>query len=396
MIQLGVLILEIILLFYIGFNVAYVFIYGIAGMFYKKTNFHEIKINKHNKFAILIPCYKHDAIIINTVDHNLRQNYPKDNFDIIVIADSLEKSTITHLRSLAIQVIEVAFEESTKAKSINAALTFLPDHVYDYCLVLDVDNIIEDDFLNKINARLQNDEMIIQGHRTAKNLDTPFAILDGLSEEINNHIFRKGHVVLGVTSALSGSGQAMKYQAYKDLMREIQSSVEDKELEFSLVKNRIKVQFENDALVYDEKVQNAAVFSSQRTRWVASQFFDFNIVLRSGIFHLIIHGNFDFFDKALQRVILPRILLIGLSFLSCLLIFLPFTQLGWYFISLFGMCSFAYIVAIPRSYYSMNTLKATFKLIQAFRLMVIAISKSKSGAKTFIHTEHSSTLNNKK
>ncbi len=396
MIQLCVLVLEIILLFYIGFNVAYIFIYSIAGIFYKKTSFSEILVKKHNKFVILIPSYKHDSVILNSVGHNLRQNYPADKFDIIVIADSLQDATITNLRNQSVQVIEVAFEESTKAKSINAALTFLPDHVYDYCLVLDVDNIIEDDFLSKINARLQNDEMIIQGHRTAKNLDTPFAILDGLSEEINNHIFRKGHVVLGVTSALSGSGQAMKYQAYKDLMREIQSSVEDKELEFSLVKNRIKVQFENDALVYDEKVQNAAVFSSQRTRWVASQFFDFNSVLRSGIFHLLIHGNFDFFDKALQRVILPRILLIGLSFLSCLVIFLPFTQLGWYFISLFGMCSFAYIVAIPRSYYSMNTLKATFKLIQAFRLMVVAMSRSKSGAKTFIHTEHSSTLNNKK
>jgi hypothetical protein len=59
------------------------------------------------------------------------------------------------------------------------------------------------------------------------------------------------------------------------------------------------------------------------------------------------------------------------------------------------MCSFAYIIAIPRSYYSLNTVKATFKLLQAFRLMVLAISRSKSGAKSFIHTEHSSTLKDK-
>ena len=395
MLQYFVFIIEIILLFYIAFNVIYVFIYSIAGLFYRRTNFSAITVAKFNKFAILIPTYKNDEVILNSIGHNLKQSYPSELFDLIVIADSLEKSTIDKLRLQPIQVIEVAFDESTKAKSINTALTFLPEDVYDYCIVLDVDNVIENDFLTKINARLQHNEVIIQAHRTAKNLDTPFAILDGLSEEINNHIFRKGHVALGVTSALSGSGQAMKFKAYKQLMYEIESSVEDKELEFALGKNKIKVHFENDALVYDEKVQNAAVFSSQRTRWVASQFFDFNVVLRAGIFHLLHYGNFDFFDKALQRVILPRILLIGLAFFSCFLIVIPYTQLGWYFIALFSMCSFAYIIAIPRSYYSLNTVKATFKLLQAFRLMVLAISRSKSGAKSFIHTEHSSTLKDK-
>ena len=395
MLQFCLLIIEVILLFYITFNVAYVFIYSIAGLFYKRTNFSAITIKKYNKFAILIPTYKNDEVLLNSVIHNLKQSYSSELFDLIVIADTLEKSTIAKLRAQPVQAIEVAFDESTKAKSINTALTLLPENVYDYCMVLDVDNVMEHDFLTKINARLQHDEVIIQAHRTAKNLDTPFAILDGLSEEINNHIFRKGHVAIGVTSALSGSGQAMKYNAYKKLMYEIESSVEDKELEFALGKNKIKVHFENDALVYDEKVQNAAVFSSQRTRWVASQFFDFKVVLRTGIFHLIRYGNFDFFDKALQRVILPRILLIGLAFFSCFLLFIPYTQLGWYFVALFGMCSFAYIIAIPRSYYSLKTIKATFKLLQAFRLMVLAMSRSKTGAKSFIHTEHSSTLKEK-
>jgi cellulose synthase/poly-beta-1,6-N-acetylglucosamine synthase-like glycosyltransferase len=255
---------------------------------------------------------------------------------------------------------------------------------------------MENDFLKKINARLQNDEVIVQGHRTAKNLDTPFAVLDGLSEEINNHIFRKGHVAIGVTSALSGSGQAMKFMEFKRLMGGIESAVEDKELEFALVKNGYKVIFENDAIVFDEKVQNAKVFSSQRRRWVASQFFDFQTILLDGVSNLLLKGNFDFFDKALQRIILPRILLLGLSFFSVFIFFLPFSQLGNWFVGVFFICSLSYLIAIPSSYFNLRTLEAALRLPLAFYLMMTAMAKSKGATKTFIHTEHSSTLEPKK
>jgi hypothetical protein len=48
----------------------------------------------------------------------------------------------------------------------------------------------------------------VQGHRTAKNTNNSWAILDAISEEINNNIFRKGHRVLGLSSAIIGSGMA--------------------------------------------------------------------------------------------------------------------------------------------------------------------------------------------
>jgi cellulose synthase/poly-beta-1,6-N-acetylglucosamine synthase-like glycosyltransferase len=386
------LIFEIVLLFYLIFNVAYVFFYSVAGVFYKATNFKAIAVHKYNKFAILIPSYKHDEVILNTVGHSLNQNYPTDKFDVIVIADSLKQLTIGELLVMPIKLIPVQFEISTKAKSINTALGLMPEDIYDYCLVLDVDNIMEKDFLRKINARLQNGEMIIQGHRTAKNLDTPFSVLDGLSEEINNHIFRKGHVVLNVTSALSGSGQAMQYLPFKEMMANIESPVEDKEMEFSLVKNGIKVLYENDAYVFDEKVQNAKVFSSQRRRWVASQFFDFNAIFLEGLANLLLKGNFDFFDKALQRIILPRVLLLGLSFFSAFIYFIPFASMGVWFLSLFFICSIAYLLAIPSSFFNGKTLGAAFRLPQAFYLMVLAMLRTKGATKTFIHTDHSSTI----
>ncbi len=386
--------IEIIILAYLTFNVLYIAVFSFGGILYKATNFKAIEIKKQQRFAVLIPAYKHDEVILNTVGHCLNQNYPNEKFDVIIIADSLEQLTLAELSVLPIKLIKVSFEESTKAKSINTALAQLDIDNYDYCLILDVDNIMEHNFLSKINARLQDDQMVIQGHRTAKNLDTAFSILDGISEEINNHIFRKGHVALGVTSALSGSGQAMRIHEFKLAMSGISSAVEDKELEYYLLRNNFKVLYENDALVFDEKVQNSKVFTSQRKRWISSQFYEMNKVLGEGVKDLLLKGKFDFFDKGLQRVIMPRVLLLGFSFFCALFYFIPFAQLGQYFLTLFIINCLSYIIAIPSSYFNTNTLKAALRLPLAFFLMFFAMVKSKGNSKKFVQTKHSATVKN--
>src|SRR5690606_36796955 len=127
------------------------------------------------KFAVMLPCYKDDSVILRTAPEALNQTYPKEFFDVIVIADSIKPETIASLRKLPLKVIEVEFEQSTKAKSLNEAFRQLPE-VYDYALVLDADNIMAPDFIEKINGVLdKTGAKAIQGHRVAKNLNTNFA-----------------------------------------------------------------------------------------------------------------------------------------------------------------------------------------------------------------------------
>jgi hypothetical protein len=48
---------------------------------------------------------------------------------------------------------------------------------------------------------------VVQGHRAAKT-HKDFAMLDAISEEINNNIYSKGHRAIGMSSRLAGSGMA--------------------------------------------------------------------------------------------------------------------------------------------------------------------------------------------
>ena len=38
------------------------------------------------RFAVLLPAYREDAVIVNTVNRALRQQYPRSRFDVVVIA----------------------------------------------------------------------------------------------------------------------------------------------------------------------------------------------------------------------------------------------------------------------------------------------------------------------
>jgi cellulose synthase/poly-beta-1,6-N-acetylglucosamine synthase-like glycosyltransferase len=381
------LIIESIALIYLVFNIFYVTIYSLGSFLYKRSNFN-IKVTKFNKFAILIPAYKSDEIILNTAQESLLQSYDREYYDIIVIGDSLQESTLNKLNEMDIKLFPVQFEISTKAKSLNTALALLPE-VYDYCCVLDVDNIMEHDFLKKINIRLQNNEMVVQAHRTAKNTNTSFAVLDGMSEEINNNIFRKGHIALGVSSALIGSGFVIQYNYFKEILLSIESPVEDKELEIILLRDKHKILYESDAYVYDEKVASSGVFVNQRRRWIASQFYDFNKVFFDCIVELVVNKNFDFFDKAMQKILLPRVLLLGISGLSTLTIFFSSFSFGIVFIVLFLLCCLSFFIGIPSHYYNLRTVKASLSVPKAILLMIVALLRSKGAAnKKFIHTKH--------
>ncbi|BAX80469.1 glycosyltransferase [Labilibaculum antarcticum] len=388
-------IIEIVLYIYFGIAALYIFIFAFAGVFPYKQKLALKTTNR--KFAVLIPGYKEDSVIIDVAKDALQQNYSNDHYDVVVIADSFQAETLKSLKELPIKVVEVSFDVSTKSKALNKAMQVIGDE-YDVALVLDADNLMAEDFISKVNNAFDNGFTVVQGHRAAKNVNTSFAILDAISEEVNNHIFRKGHRVLGFSSALIGSGMAFDYQFFKETMSQVNAiGGFDKELELRLLKDRKKIEYLHDALVLDEKVQKSEVFANQRKRWLSAQFIYFARYFFPGLYHLLFKGNFDFFDKVYQMVSPPRILLLGLvgiitGFYTCIWFLLPdsgfvqFTILDW--LPVFAMVVLAFIVSIPRKFYNRKTLVAVLTLPKAFFLMFVSLFKLKGANKKFIHTKH--------
>jgi len=379
---------------YLFFNAAYFLLFSLAGRA-KRLPIPE-PANPSKKFAVYIACYKGDEVIKYTGPKALEQLYPKELFDVYVIADSLQAETIGELKKHALNIVEVEFEQSTKAKSLKAAVA-QTNGIYDYAIILDIDNVMEPEFLQKLNNHLQDDKLILQAHRVALNTDSNFALLDAISEEVNNHIFRYGHRVLGLSAAFIGSGKAIQFDFYKEFIHDIEAvGGFDKEMELKLLAQQKTIHYANDALVYDEKVQEASRFEKQRKRWLSAQFHYFRLHIIPAFIQLITKGNVDYLDKAIQMVLAPRIIQLGATTLFMVVALITDLYPGrdnWFM--LWAMTAVAILFSIPRQYWSKRTLLAIMSLPKAFWLMVKNLFQLKGANKTFIHTDHSASAHQK-
>jgi cellulose synthase/poly-beta-1,6-N-acetylglucosamine synthase-like glycosyltransferase len=269
-------------------------------------------------------------------------------------------------------------------------LNHLPDHT-DLILVLDADNIMEDHFLDKINMAFESGFKVIQCHRIAKNTNTSFALLDAISEEVNNNIFRAGHRALGISSALIGSAMVFDAGLFRKYIPQLSAiGGFDKELELLLLREKVKIEYLQDAYVLDEKVQNAHVFYKQRKRWIESQFYFFGKSLFVSMWHLFAHRNFDYFNKTLHFSLPPRVILLGvLVILNILNLFIPNPHFKYCWIGVLIMVLTVLIISVPKKFYNIRTMKALISLPKVFCLMILIVLKIRDGNKEFIHTEHS-------
>lgn len=377
---------------YFIYTVSYSLILSIAGYFYRISNTKDHEL--YHKIAVLIPAYKEDEVITGIAQKAAVHNYPKDKYDVIVIADSLRPQTLEKLESIeGVKVVTVDFEVSTKVKALNHALGVLNDK-YEIGVILDADNIMQDGFLNEINAYYNQGNLAIQGQRVAKNKNNSMAILDGISEAINNHIYREGTVALGLSCSFIGSGMGIDYNLLKTTLLEMDSvGGFDRDMEVRLIGKGHRVKYLKSAVVLDEKVANTKVFANQRRRWIFSQYHYLFKEFMPGMKKLF-QGNFVYFNSAVLRNIqLPRIINIGLLFLLTVVsIFLPFAGFSYVvWLVLFTLIVFSNIIAIPRSFITKEFFLAVLSLPKIFLVMFLLLFKLKGANKKFIHTPHQNT-----
>lgn len=392
-------ILEMLLVVLTGLATLYILFFSTFGLFYKEKKL--APASKNRKFAVLIPGYKEDEVILEVAADALKQNYPSEYYDVVIIADSFSPNTIQRLSAMPLKLIEVSFDKSTKAKALNKAMSILPDD-YDIALVLDADNLMEKDFLLKMNNAFERNFFAIQGHRTAKNTNTNLAVLDAISEEINNHLFRKGHRAVGLSSAIIGSGMAFDYQYFKNMMLEVKAiGGFDKEIELKMLKAGLKVDYLENAYVYDEKVQDSEAFTVQRRRWLSAQFHYFFLDIGSAIKDLFLKGNVDYFVKAIQFIQPPRILLLGLVCIEAPLFIIANKLIGinnslseiWLIVLI--SCILSFIFSVPVKFYTKDTAKAILDLPKGMLLMLGSLLKIRGANKQFLHTPHGAVENKK-
>ena len=305
-------------------TVLYLGVFSIASLFGRRNDIPKAK--KQNRIVVLIPAYKQDEVIEQAVISILSQAYPQRMIDVTVISDHQDEMTNMRLAQYPITLLTPNFAESTKAKSLQYAILNLPEFkIYDIALILDADNIVEQNFLQNVNDAFEvAATKAIQLHRISKNRDTAAARMDAIFEEINNNIFRKGHINLGISSAIAGSGTAYDFAWFKTNVMRAKTAGEDKELEALLLRQEVFIDYFDHIFVYAEKKRTTTKLNEQRGRWAVQQFQNLirNIKFLPGA---IFRKQYDLADKIIQWMLIPRTTMVGLIMIMSVV--LPFIYL---------------------------------------------------------------------
>lgn len=381
------LILDWVLYVLFAINILYLLVYSLASLRRRLVKMAPAK--EYKRIALLIAAYREDAVIMDTVQACLAQDYPSDRYDVVVISDHMQPSTNEKLRALPIKLLQVDFEKSTNTKSLKAALEYLGKDSYDIALIIDADNIINSSYLVELNNAFADSKVqVVQTHRVAKNLNTNMAYLDAISEEINNSIFRLGHVNLGMSAALIGSGMAFEYSLfYKAMMSNTSVGGFDRVLEMKLLYHRVFFHYLPDTYVLDEKIQKTKNFYQQRRRWLSAQYYSFGEFVNH-LFPAIRDRKWDFCDKLFQQASFSRVLLLGFTFIFSVFFSIWYPALAYKWWVILGVLLLALVVAIPRRFWKWRLVKAICFIPYSFLLMFINLFRLKEANKKFIHTAH--------
>ncbi|MCT4589779.1 MAG: glycosyltransferase family 2 protein [Carboxylicivirga sp.] len=370
----------------------YFLFFAVAARFYHEDEeaISEEGVRK-KKVVLLIPAYKEDYVIIETAAKAQKHFSRLANCEVVVIGDQLRPFNEKVLDYFKVKVIPVFFRVSSKSKSIRYALSRL-DNDYDYVLVLDADNAMAPGFVDHIVSKLDKGHKVVQGHRVAKNKNNQMAILDAISEAVNNAIFRIGHRSVGLTASLIGSGFGAEYKYFKSLINKCTSiGGFDKELELMIIKDGHSIAYARNAVVLDEKIQDSNDFVNQRRRWLSAQM----VYLQAGVKQLFTGRiSANYLDKIIQFVLPPRVLAMGTSLLISLLaagslyFSNEFSGLFWLSLLVFLINGLSVAIATPGEFYSIKTLRALWALPKGYFLTMLALLKVKNANKQFLHTTH--------
>ena len=242
--------------------------YGIGFLFTRK--FKPAK-NKH-KYAILIAARNEKYVIGNLLDSIKKQDYPSDLLTTFVVADNCTDNTAEIARKHGAICYE-RFDEEHKTKGF--ALQYLLEQIekdygrmsFEGYFIFDADNLLNQNYITKMNDAFDSGEKIITSYRNTKNFDENWIAstyaLHWIRSIRCNHRARS---VLRLATNIQGTGFLFASEIVKNGWK-YTSLTEDRALTADAVAQGYQITYQDEAEFFDEQPTSLKVALRQRLRW---------------------------------------------------------------------------------------------------------------------------------
>lgn len=248
---------------------AYHSVYFIVGIF-KTRKFKKAKV-KH-KYAILIAARNEEKVIGNLLDSIAKQDYPRDLLTTFVVADNCTDTTAAIARKKGAICYE-RFNDQDKTKGF--ALEFLFNNIecdyginsFEGYFIFDADNLLNTNFVSKMNDAFDSGEKIITSYRNTKNFDENWiASTYALHWIRSSRTSHRARSYLGLATNIQGTGFLFANEIVQNGWH-YTSLTEDRALTADAVSNGYMISYQDEAIFYDEQPIKLKVALRQRLRW---------------------------------------------------------------------------------------------------------------------------------
>ena len=248
---------------------AYHSVYFIVGIF-KTRKFKKAKV-KH-KYAILIAARNEEKVIGNLLDSIAKQDYPRDLLTTFVVADNCTDTTAAIARKKGAICYE-RFNDQDKTKGF--ALEFLFNNIecdyginsFEGYFIFDADNLLNTNFVSKMNDAFDSGEKIITPYRNTKNFDENWiASTYALHWIRSSRTSHRARSYLGLATNIQGTGFLFANEIVQNGWH-YTSLTEDRALTADAVSNGYMISYQDEAIFYDEQPIKLKVALRQRLRW---------------------------------------------------------------------------------------------------------------------------------
>ena len=228
-------------------------------------------VDKNHRFMLIIPAHNEEAVVGNLVESLKKLDYPKDLYDIYVIADNCTDATAKVAKEMGAIVYE-RFDEKHKTKGY-ALQWFLQQKIeedapYDAFCIFDADNIVDDQFLKVMNRKLCQGEDVVQGYKDIKNpSDTWVSAGYAIFYWTMHRFYHLARYNIGLSPLMNGTGFMVKFDVIKPEGWNTKTLTEDIEFSLKRIIKGKKLGWAKDAIVYDEQPVGFKQSWIQRERW---------------------------------------------------------------------------------------------------------------------------------
>ena len=227
------------------------------------------------RYAILIAARNEENVLPHLLDSIAAQDYPAQYITTYVVADNCTDHTAQVAREHGARVFQ---RFNTEKIGKGYALNYLLNQIrrwdgldgFDAFLIFDADNLLDKDYVNRINKVCASGFPAFCGYRNTKNyggswISAGYALWY-LHE--STHLNRS-RMALGTCCTVSGTG----FGFTRELLEEMGgwnyfTLTEDIEFGTWCATRGIRIGYCHDAILYDEQPTTFGVSVRQRTRWV--------------------------------------------------------------------------------------------------------------------------------